>query len=467
MKTMLVAVCALSSLLVTAAEVKVDFNAVTGPVKPVSGVDDDSPLFRQTAYRTAFNELCKRGQAVKVTTDGTPGFHATAAVGKGTAAVMLANDTDKEVPLKLDLGDWTVVQTFITDAKRTAAEVALPAALPSRSFAVVTLGKVRLVQDVKGYNSWPMMQAIGKRLVCTYCRGKAHNITEGVRGVFARASDDGGRTWTPEVCVVNEPDQGESTIGKGLDENGAMLLWVRSWGKQGLHHDLYRTADGVKFELVTQLRLNPNPMQITDVFTVPGEGLVALWFAGYYKDDGTCSWGKITSADNGKTWKQETIEKGLKLADWPTEPSAAYLGNGRIIVLARTESGGKCQFQITSTDNGKTWKRTGTNITKINGTTPSLIYDKDTGLLYHYIYHRGPGLVKRRVVNADYIFTHPMEWPDYEALASGSKIPVDSGNANATQIGKKHYITYYSGKKPDTAIYITESDVSDFKPQVR
>ena len=42
------------------------------------------------------------------------------------------------------------------------------------------------VQDCKGYNSWPMMQAIGQRLVCTYSRGTGHNIGEGVRGVFAR-----------------------------------------------------------------------------------------------------------------------------------------------------------------------------------------------------------------------------------------------------------------------------------------
>ena len=72
------------------------------------------------------------------------------------------------------------------------------------------------VQDCKGYNSWPMMQAIGQRLVCTYSRGTSHNIVEGVRGVFARASDDGGKTWSNEVCVANEPNYGEVTIGKGF-----------------------------------------------------------------------------------------------------------------------------------------------------------------------------------------------------------------------------------------------------------
>ena len=48
--------------------------------------------------------------------------------------------------------------------------------------------RVSTVQDVPGYNSWPMVQAVGDRLVCAYSRGSAHTINEGKRGVFARTS---------------------------------------------------------------------------------------------------------------------------------------------------------------------------------------------------------------------------------------------------------------------------------------
>jgi hypothetical protein len=34
------------------------------------------------------------------------------------------------------------------------------------------LPKPHVVQDVSGYNSWPMIQAIGDKLVCVYGRGK-------------------------------------------------------------------------------------------------------------------------------------------------------------------------------------------------------------------------------------------------------------------------------------------------------
>jgi hypothetical protein len=46
-------------------------------------------------------------------------------------------------------------------------------------------------------------------------------------------------------------------VGKGLDSSGNMFLWVRRVGKTW-YHDFYRSADGVKFELVATL---PRPVK--------------------------------------------------------------------------------------------------------------------------------------------------------------------------------------------------------------
>lgn len=317
-----------------------------------------------------------------------------------------------------------------------------------------SLPQVWMVQDVPGYNSWPMIQAIGDRLVCAYSRGTAHDIGEVVRGVYARTSCDGGRTWTKEVCVTNDPGYGEVTIGKGLDDTGAMLLWVRCWSANP-HHDLYRTVDGVNFERIATPALSPVPMQITDTFTVPGVGLMSLWFAGNYRADCANSWGVLTSADGGRSWTQRTVEAGLEKGDWPTEQSAVYLGAGRILVVARTESGGKCQFQITSTDGGTTWKRTQTNIEDVSESTPSLIVDPGTGLVANYYYQRGRRQLKRRTVKADWIFDHPCEWPEPEVLAEGKEPRAyDAGNVNATVIGGTHYVAFYTGSTTDTAVLV-------------
>lgn len=322
------------------------------------------------------------------------------------------------------------------------------------------LPATRVVQDVSGYNSWPMIQAIGDKLVCVYSRGSGHTIGEGARAVYARCSTDRGKTWAPETLIANTPNYGEVAIGKGLDNNGAMLLWVRCVGPEW-HHDLYRTTDGVTFERISTPKLNPMPMQITDVFTVPGVGLMALWFAGNYSDDGPCHhWGKIVSTDNGATWTQTTIEADLPKQQWPTEPSAVYLGDGRIFAVARTETGGvattRAQFQMLSNDYGETWTRSQTNIGDVLASTPSLIFDAETGLLSNYYYERGRGVLRRRVVKPDKVIANPLGWPVSEAIALGSAVTFDAGNVNATTIGNMHYLAIYSGKGGDTAVVVAE-----------
>lgn len=323
------------------------------------------------------------------------------------------------------------------------------------------LPESRVVQDAPGYNSWPVIQALGDKLVCVYSKGTAHSIDEGVRGVFARTSSDHGKTWGPEVLVANDPNCGEVTIGKGLDENGAVLIWVRRVSREGFSHALYRTTDGEAFELISVPPLEVMPMQITDVFHVPTVGLVALWFEGNYGSNGPChSWGMVVSKDNGATWTQTVIERELPENQWPTEPSAVYLGEGRILVLARSELGdrttARCQFQLTSTDYGKTWHRSQTNIGEVLASTPSLILDADTGLLSCYYYERGRGVLRRRVVKPEAIFSEPFQWPASEAVVLGSDKTYHAGNVNAVAIGRRHFLAFYSGDEKNTAVVVAE-----------
>ena len=314
------------------------------------------------------------------------------------------------------------------------------------------------VEDRPGYNSWPMMQAIGSTLVCTYSRGTAHTIHEGIRDAYARTSTDGGRTWTPEICFANDQKVGEVMIGKGADFDGAALFWVRCLGMPKAHHDLYRTTDGVTFEKIAEPELSPFPMQITDIFHVDGK-LMALWFATRYRDgEDDNHWGTLTSEDNGRTWKQTTMELVRQKAELPTEPCVVNLGGGRLLGLARTENGGDSlasQFQLTSLDNGVTWKKTRTNIRDVLASSPSLIYDRETGLVYNYYYERGRHVVKCRVAKADAIFDHPFDWPlPQPVLIGDEKRPHDAGNVNAVEMNGHHYLTYYSGTDKDTAVYV-------------
>lgn len=181
------------------------------------------------------------------------------------------------------------------------------------------------------------------------------------------------------------------------------------------------------FTLVTTPKLATTPVQITDVFAVPTVGLMALWFAGNYNDDGqTHSWGKLTSSDNGATWTQTPIESQLPKVQWPTEPAAVYLGEGKILAIGRSEIGSpssaRSQFQMVSSDYGATWQRAQTNIGDVFASTPSLILDAGTGLLSNYYYQRGRGgVLRRRVVDPGSVFGNPLHWPASEAVATGSQ----------------------------------------------
>ena len=111
------------------------------------GVGNYSPLFNPLTYKphkayyafTAFNELRKRGTAVAAQATGDKNLYVAAAKGGKDAAVMLANDSDKAIPLVCDFQGRTVTACRITDNDRTDASVPFPSKLPPRSFLVAIL----------------------------------------------------------------------------------------------------------------------------------------------------------------------------------------------------------------------------------------------------------------------------------------------------------------------------------------
>ena len=325
-----------------------------------------------------------------------------------------------------------------------------------------SLATVIPVRDGGGYNSWPMIQASRGRIVCAYSRGKEHDVGEGVRGVYARVSADAGMTWFPERLIANDPDVGEVAEGKGTDASGAVLLWVRSWWRKGNRkHELFRMGGDASFEKVSAPKLDPNPIQITDVFSVGKGKLMSLWFAGSYRDDDCHSWGTLTSADGGRTWTQRTVEAGLRKPEWPTEPSAVYLGDGRVLAIARREAAGP-QLQLTSSDGGLSWQKRETGIRDIRNSTPSLVYDQESGRVFNYYYERGKKVLKCRVSDAMKAFYDPFAWGMPEVIARGDEERhYDAGNANATFGDMFHYVAYYSGSRHDTRVLVARIETHE------
>jgi len=113
------------------------------------GLGDYSPLFNPMTYKphkayyafTAFNELRKRGRAVKAESTDADVWVA-AAKGAEDGVVMVANDSDREVPLTLALGGLRPVSCRLTDAQADDRKTdGAPSNLPPHSFAVITCSK--------------------------------------------------------------------------------------------------------------------------------------------------------------------------------------------------------------------------------------------------------------------------------------------------------------------------------------
>jgi len=168
-----------------------------------------------------------------------------------------------------------------------------------------------------------------------------------------------------------------------------------------------------------------------------------------------------TSRDGGRTWEQRTVESGIPKTEWPTEPSAVALPDGSILAVSRTEVSRAGQLQLVSVDGGVTWTKKRTNITDVSASTPSLILDAERGLVHCYYFERGPGRLKHRTARVADILADPAAWPDPDVLALGGKVrPYDSGNANATAIGNRHFIAYYAGDPTNAAIAVAISNAT-------
>ena len=325
-----------------------------------------------------------------------------------------------------------------------------------------------VVEDRAGYNAWPVINTLGDRLVISYSRGKAHAVSEGCRDAIVRTSSDGARSWTPERVFAGHPDICEGAEGSGHDSNGALLFWLRCWGRSSVTHELYRSSDAVRFERISVPKLDPFPMQVMDVVPVPEMGLVSLWFGGDYRAERGHSWGYLLSKDEGRTWSQVTVERDLPKSEWPTEQSLAYLGGGRLLAVSRVENiSGGCLGQLYSEDFGQTWRRTKTSITDVLESTPALLYDADEKMLTLYYFQRGAGLMKRRTARlSDAIADSMTAWSPPQVVAYGRKIrPYDSGNVKAVRHKGSDYLAYYAGDERDVSILVSVVGRGETEPE--
>lgn len=304
------------------------------------------------------------------------------------------------------------------------------------------------------YNAWSFVGHTNGRLVCVYAKGNTH--ADAATGTIYAKTSHNGVVWSTERLVINTPNIRNTITGKGIDSNGDMLVWGRKGypsSSDSTTFHLYRTSDGKEFHHVSSPVFNQYPGHIGDIINVPDVGLLAF-FNTYNLD--TWAYGIVTSSDNGLTWTQTVIESGLTKAECPTEISGVYGGDGRILALGRKEDSGDrdfTMFQIQSNDGGQTWTKQFTNITDCALSTPSVLYDENTGEVTAYYYQRAVGVLRMRRNPFSSVWNNPTVWADSSVIATGSTQTSHAGNVNAVEFGESHIVTFYSGNSTDTGIY--------------
>ena len=302
------------------------------------------------------------------------------------------------------------------------------------------------------YSCWPRIGKVGNKLVCAYVKALEHEDPHNGTGAIWVSTSANGIVWTPKRLIIDTENVRDGVTGCGNDENGNLLFINRVGypGDANTYQEIYKTTNGIDFELISTIPASTPLGHIGDIINVPTKGLMA--FFGEYGND-SAPWGYILSSDNGETWTKVVVESVVR-EQRPMEMSGVYLGNGKILVAGRYEgSGSAYMWQMQSEDYGETWTKQATNISG-NSYTPSLVFDQLTNKVSLYIYNRGTGELEYRLVNVEDIWNNPTGWPTATIISTGAT-GQDAGNVSAVAFKGSQFAAYYSGNSTDTGIYET------------
>lgn len=299
------------------------------------------------------------------------------------------------------------------------------------------------------YNCWPRIGRVADKVVNVYVKALEHDDPHnGVGAIYASYSTDGTR-WTPCRKVIDTPDMRDGVTGCGNDADGNLIFIIRVgyFSNADTYYEIYRTADGIRFNKISTIPNTESLGHCGDIINIPTRGLMA--FFGTYGDTG--SWGYIVSEDNGASWNRVVVESEAREYR-PMEMSAAYLGDGKILVVGRYEGNGPAtMWQMESSDYGHTWTRSRTNIEQY-GNTPNIIFDAESGKISLYIYNRSTGDLEYREIASDKIWNNPTGWPSATILTS-KNTGYDAGNVSACAFDDRQIVTFYAGDSVNTGIY--------------
>ena len=201
--------------------------------------------------------------------------------------------------------------------------------------------KLLNIVEPNGYLCWPIIGVFKGKIVCMYTNANQHEATR-ANPYFMLSSN--GVVWNSPKNMVPLQTKRIDITGCGNDSQGNLLAWVRFASFSD--HRVMR-YDGVSWVEISKPTLTFTGGHISNIFDVDGK--LMCFYNAYY-----ASFGVLISEDDGETWTQIEISNGYISTTMPCEISGVYLGDGKILAIARRDGGGQKMLQLQSSDSGAT-----------------------------------------------------------------------------------------------------------------
>ena len=288
-----------------------------------------------------------------------------------------------------------------------------------------------------GYLCWPIIGVFKGKIVCMYTNANQHEATR-ANPYFMLSSN--GVVWNSPKNMVPLQTKRIDITCCGNDSQGNLLAWVRFASFSD--HRVMR-YDGVSWVEISKPTLPFTGGHSSNIFDVDGK--LMCFYNAYY-----ASFGVLISEDDGETWTQIEISNGYISTTMPCEISGVYLGDGKILAIARRDGGGQKMLQLQSSDSGATWTLADTNIVT-NGNTPSLLIDENNDISFYY-FDRAVGRICLFNKNLSEVWSNPTAWGSPTVLLSG--LETDGGNIHTIKYKGSEISFFYTGGAIDNGIYV-------------
>jgi len=315
--------------------------------------------------------------------------------------------------------------------------------------------------------------------------------TNAVKGIYAKYSFDGGRTWTAAEPLIDPGSRsGVSTDSPGgayVDPvSGEVFIAFYSYHYYGVwegmsncldpavcRNDLYvvkstgfadgKPVFGAPLQIAGMQSALGNPIHYALTYTNPirlGTGRLVIPFAFVNSNDGAFAASVVYSDNNGVSWTKSASDLTIPTSGGEggvSESAIIERNDGTLLMYLRQQRADKTALGMSvSTDRGETWSAVADSDILSANTLPAMSRDADDTILFNWSGHNAMGMTSnyRNNLTVAYSDDETLTWKGYRDLLGRTRLSspgwyTDSWVTESDKVpaGEDAYLFAWSGTK--------------------